>query len=310
MTHYSTRTGWLLAFALLCCAVGATAQTADPLKGRMSVSYQGAPIGSVFKALANVLACNLQLDPKVSGTVTLEVRNVTTETVLRAVCESAGCRWRLDRGQLVVEVDPGAPDRLTGLTVTDVHQEIAAHIQWNDAPLDAVAKTFAKMLDAQLMLDPSLVSARVSLDQSGGSAWSALSAICQQATCRWRMVSEPRRILAIFPVATKSFDAELPPGAIRVGDPGVTAPKLVHRAGPRYTEQAKQAKVEGVVVVECIVQSDGSVGQVRVVRSLDRIYGLDGEAVLAAKLHVFEPGLKDGKPVPVATRLTFSFALR
>ena len=313
MTTLSKRTSCVLVFVLLCCC--GTAQAQEQLKLRMSLSYQGAAANQVFEALASVLGCRLQLDKRVTGSVTLDVRNVTAETVLRAVCESVGCRWRIDKGQLVVEHDSDAntkaqADLYAQVRVSDIHQEIPAQILWNDAPLDAAAKTVARMLDAELSLDPSLSSKRISLNQNRDTAWAAINALCEQAACRWRMVNEPKRLLVMLPVSAAPFESALAPGVARVGEPGVTAPRMVHRAGPRYTEAAKQAKIEGVVVVDCIVQPDGTVGQVHVVRSLDKVHGLDAEAVLAAKLHVFEPGTKDGKPTPVVARLTFTFTLR
>jgi TonB family protein len=313
MTTLSKRTSYLLVFVLLCCC--GTAQAQDQLKLRMSLSYQGATATQVFEALASVLGCRLQLDRRVTGSVTLDVRNVTAETVLRAVCESVGCRWRIEKGQLVVDYDPegsakAQADLYAQVRLSDVHQEIPAQILWSDAPLDAAAKTLARMLDAELSLDPSLSSRRISLNQNRDTAWAALSAVCQQAGCRWRMVNDPKRLLLVIPVSTAPFESDFPLGVAHVGEPGVTAPKVVNRAVPRYAEAAKQAKIEGVVVVDCVVRPDGTVGQVRVVRSLDKVHGLDGEAVMAAKLHVFEPGTKDGKPIPVVARLTFTFTLR
>jgi TonB family protein len=299
--------------ALLCC--GASGQAQDPLKLRMSVSYQGAAVAQVFEALASVLGYRLQMDQRVTGSVTLEVRNVTAETALRAVCESVGCRWRIERAVLMVDSDPEASakaraDLYSQTRVTDVHQEIPAQIVWNDAPLDAVGKVLARMLDAELSMDPSLSGKRITLNQNRETAWAALNAICQQAGCRWRMVGDPRPLLLVIPVWTAASVPEFPPGLAHVGEPRVTAPKLVNRARPRYPEAAKQAKVQGDVVVEFVVQPDGTVGPVRVVKSVDKVYGLDAEAAMAARLHVFEPGTKDGKPTPVIARLSFNFALR
>ena len=313
MTTLSKRTSYLLVLILLCCC--GTARAQDQLKLRMSLSYQGAAAPQVFEALSSVLGYRLQLDKRVSGAVTLDVRNVTAETVLRAVCESVGCRWRIDKDQLVVDHDPEATAKARAnlqsqVRVSDVHQEIQAQILWNDAPLDAAAKTLARMLDAELSLDPSLSSRRISLNQDRDTAWAALNALCQQAACRWRMANEPKRLLVVLPASAAPFESGLAPGIAHVGEPGVTAPRLVHRAGPRYTEAARQAKIEGRVDVDCVVQPDGTVGQVHVVRSLDKVHGLDAEAVIAAKLHVFEPGTKDGKPTPVVARLTFTFTIR
>ena len=70
-----------------------------------------------------------------------------------------------------------------------------------------------------------------------------------------------------------------------------------------------RAGVHGVVRLEAIVSADGAVQDVRVVESLDRNYGLDAEAIRAAKAWRFEAGLKDGSPVPVALTIEMTFTI-
>jgi TonB family protein len=89
---------------------------------------------------------------------------------------------------------------------------------------------------------------------------------------------------------------------------GVTAPVLVREVKPRYTPDAKDAKIQGVVTLQCVVQPDGTVGDVEVTKSLDA--GLDDEAIAAVKQWRFEPGKKDGKPIPVRITLEMTFSLR
>src|SRR6185503_12863244 len=60
---------------------------------------------------------------------------------------------------------------------------------------------------------------------------------------------------------------------------GVTMPTVLSEVKPSYTAEAMRAKVQGAVMVEAIVREDGTVGQVRIVRSLDRTFGLDDEAL-------------------------------
>ncbi len=50
---------------------------------------------------------------------------------------------------------------------------------------------------------------------------------------------------------------------------GVTYPILLRQQQPVYTDGAQRARIEGVVVLEAVVQAEGTVDQVRVVRSLD-----------------------------------------
>jgi TonB family protein len=93
-------------------------------------------------------------------------------------------------------------------------------------------------------------------------------------------------------------------------DKGVVPPKVVKEVKPHYTTAARDAKIQGRVEVAAVVQSDGSLGEVRVTRSLDQKYGLDEEAVKAVKQWQFEPGTKDGKPVAVEVTIELTFTLK
>ena len=76
-----------------------------------------------------------------------------------------------------------------------------------------------------------------------------------------------------------------------------------------YTPDALRAKVQGGVALEAVVRADGTVGEVRVVRSLDKRYRLDDEAVKALKQWQFTPGQKDGAAVPVVVEVEMTFTL-
>lgn len=92
--------------------------------------------------------------------------------------------------------------------------------------------------------------------------------------------------------------------------PGITAPVPVLTPHPEYPPSAMRAKIQGSVRVRCIVRTDGACADVSVVRSLDRTYGLDDEAMRALRDWRFRPALRAG--TPVATRIDFEmrFALR
>ncbi len=100
-----------------------------------------------------------------------------------------------------------------------------------------------------------------------------------------------------------------PPGVYRAGRDGVTVPRILKNTGPMYTPEAMRARIEGAVVVEAIVEEDGTVGEVRVLRSLDRNYGLDEEAVKAARAWRFVPAMKDNAPVRCLVALEMTFSL-
>jgi TonB family protein len=91
---------------------------------------------------------------------------------------------------------------------------------------------------------------------------------------------------------------------------GVITPRLVHATKPVYNASAMIARIQGTVMMDAIVNVDGTVGNVVVVRSLDTEHGLDEEAIRTVKQWTFEPGTSNGKPVPVKVRLEVEFNLR
>jgi protein TonB len=97
--------------------------------------------------------------------------------------------------------------------------------------------------------------------------------------------------------------------AYRPGN-GVTLPKVKKQVKPEYTQEAKDAHIEGTVLVDCVVLESGKVDRVQISRSLDPTYGLDKQAVKAAEQWEFEPGTKDGKPVPVRITIELTFTLK
>lgn len=96
----------------------------------------------------------------------------------------------------------------------------------------------------------------------------------------------------------------------KVKDPGVTAPAIIKEVHPRYTDEAKEKKIQGLVELEAVVLEDGTVGDVTVTKSLDATYGLDQSAVAALVQWQFKPGQKDGKAVKVLVEVEMSFTLK
>ena len=88
----------------------------------------------------------------------------------------------------------------------------------------------------------------------------------------------------------------------------MTAPTLIYRIDPEYSEEARKARFQGTVILETLVRKDGFVDLVHVVRSLG--FGLDQNAIDAVKKWRFRPGMKNGAPVDVPMRIEVSFNLR
>jgi periplasmic protein TonB len=103
--------------------------------------------------------------------------------------------------------------------------------------------------------------------------------------------------------------AAAPEPVVRPG-PGVTLPRVLHEEKPQYPPDAMEHLVQGRVLLECVVEVDGTVGQAVVVRSLDQQFGLDAEAIRAAQHWRFAPGTKDGRPAPVLVTIELTFTLK
>ena len=96
------------------------------------------------------------------------------------------------------------------------------------------------------------------------------------------------------------------PGIFHVGD-GVSAPRAIYTPEPEFSEEARKAKYQGVVVVTIIVGTDGHVHSPRVVRSLGM--GLDEKAIEGVKTWKFDPSKKDGRAVAVEMNVEVAFNL-
>jgi len=92
-----------------------------------------------------------------------------------------------------------------------------------------------------------------------------------------------------------------------VGDDGVTRPKLIRKVEPNYTDEAREADLQGTVWLELEVHLDGRAHNVQIAEGLGM--GLDEEAVAAVEQWTFAPAEKDGEPVVVAARIQVTFRL-
>jgi TonB family protein len=105
----------------------------------------------------------------------------------------------------------------------------------------------------------------------------------------------------------KTLEGIKPAGPYIAGGP-VTPPMIIYQRNPSYTEAAREAKVEGIVLLEAVVRKDGMVDSIRVLKSLG--YGLDQSAVqTVGKEWRFKPGTLNGKPVDVQISIEITFRL-
>jgi protein TonB len=96
-----------------------------------------------------------------------------------------------------------------------------------------------------------------------------------------------------------------PANAIRVGG-NIKPPTKIVDARPAYPQDAHDAKVQGVVILEGLIGEDGRVQDARILRSIPM---LDKAAEEAVRQWIFTPTLLNGNPVPMIMTVTVTFTL-
>ncbi len=102
-------------------------------------------------------------------------------------------------------------------------------------------------------------------------------------------------------------DAPAPPSArpLRVGR-DVQAPRRLHGASPVYPQVARLSRLQGVVILDCVIDERGRVRDARVLKGIPL---LEEAALDAVRKWVYAPSLLDGVPVAVQMTVTVAFQL-
>ncbi len=103
-------------------------------------------------------------------------------------------------------------------------------------------------------------------------------------------------------------DAE---GPFEQDTPGLVPPILVPgtRALPEYPDLARRAGLQGTVILLVVVEKDGTVGEIEVVKSPDQRWGFDLTAIDAVKRWRYQPALMNGVPVAAYIQVMVEFTL-
>jgi len=126
-------------------------------------------------------------------------------------------------------------------------------------------------------------------------------------------VADPRSSASRATVRQGGFgDADAPPASATrsLSAPAVSKvipAEILSKPTPVYTEEARQLKIEGEVLLEVVLEASGRLRVVRVVRGLG--HGLDDSAVKAAEQIRFKPAMKDGQPFDSTAVLHIIFQL-
>jgi len=89
--------------------------------------------------------------------------------------------------------------------------------------------------------------------------------------------------------------------------PGVVPPVQISLPPPEYTDQARDARLQGTVILLALIGSDGRIGDLTVTHAVGM--GLDEKAIEAVRRWKFQPAQKKGKPVAAQVRINLDFVL-
>ena len=89
--------------------------------------------------------------------------------------------------------------------------------------------------------------------------------------------------------------------------PRVAPPRVVRKVDPEYTKEAIEAKLQGTVVLSTVISEDGTATDIKLVRGLG--LGLDEKAIECLQKWRFQPGTRDGEPIPVKASVAVNFRL-
>ncbi len=309
----------MLTIGLTILSLAAPAAQKDLARERVTLQFKDTPVTQVFPALAKSLGYELTLDPKLRALVTLQVVNVTAQTALDAICQSIGCSWQRSGNRLVVNAlrdeimiwgdnAVGEQIRRSGgdplhSVVRNLDDRLPFDITWSPIDLQYAVTHLARMANAAADVAPSLQGRKIAVVLTNATLRQALDEVCRVGSCQWELQERPKRVVRVFDRsaagdARRIFD---------VKEPGLTGPRPVYQEKPYFTPNAMRAGIRGTVTLACVVETDGTVGDVEIVKPLNA--ELDQEAVKAAKRWRFTPGMKDGHAVRVRVEIEMSFSV-
>jgi TonB family protein len=126
----------------------------------------------------------------------------------------------------------------------------------------------------------------------------------------FQLTATPRSLIGEATSEGQTLQVSLYPATrsspYRVGG-GVSAPMLIYKVEPEYTEEARAAKLQGTVLLYTEINPEGWATNMKVLRALGM--GLDEKALESVAKWRFKPGMKDGQPVTVQAQIEVNFRL-
>ena len=193
-----------------------------------------------------------------------------------------------------------------------------------DADADRIL-AIDKAFPEAYILKSDILLARLGLKVSGGSTiekeiglLSAATEILKTGVSNCKNVANNKKLEAEY-ISVNTFNnyfanrKAVVPGAVKtpqskVPEAGVVPVKIISKPSAPFTDSARKAGVEGVIRVAVLFGADGKTIDVMLIKGIG--YGLDQQAMTAARRIKFEPMQKDGKPVSIIKLVEYSFSTR
>lgn len=187
------------------------------------------------------------------------------------------------------------------LTRPPLHAFLLSGISGDSYPVDRATNVARLLIQNGARIDQRDSSGESILEVLADARWSDRVTALRQAIVE---VGAASKVPGTGP--SPVADDRYRPGAL------VTNPQVLFEKKPAYTQEAMRAQIQGSVEIEGVVMPDGTLANPHIVRSLDRIHGLDQSALAAVTQWRFKPGRlrSTDEPVPVIVSIELTFTLR
>ena len=294
----------------------------EPLERRVFVDVKEAKPVEVLRQLAFWVNAQLVADPNLSTSpLTLRLWNARGRTALDAVCDTAGCVWRLENGQL--RVSPGEPPPPVPVTAEFFARArrplTGTSLQFNRAPLRTVLSVLSESVGARVAMEGVDPETPITLDLTGRTVFYATMKLSEMVGWVYQQTRIEGQDTPDSPVVVRLIGhtaaqaeamnaAMLPVRIVEQDQPGLAVPRFASGTFPSSSPNSGRENPNPVVTLSCLVGANGDVETVKVVKAPDPRLGADAAA--AVRDWQFVPGVKDGKPVPMRITLEVRFALK
>ncbi len=169
--------------------IAAPEQSLEP----MSLDLKKVAVESILSTFARVTRSRLERDPAVSGTITFRFENLSWETALNAICESAGCEWQLEQrgAEKVLRVVPAR-------SAAEGSDRISLKLK-NSSAREAFS-ALAKLQELELEIDPR-VEGELTISFERVTPDTVMDALCENIGCAWRRQVDPA-VISVSKTAT------------------------------------------------------------------------------------------------------------